>query len=166
MLGLIAIVLFVAGIINYKAFHARPRDRRLTTESSGVPSSLVSPPHQPDNIEDARVFVSPNIDVEYLCEMFEGHTSLQASKMASAFIGKWMRLSGNLGEVLSSRPGASAQVTFMTSKLKFTDVYMYFDKEWVERLSVLKHGDAIRVIGEIEEIHRTHVQLHHCELVS
>jgi hypothetical protein len=117
-----------------------------------------------ENLDDTKVFVSPNINAKYLCEMFEGRTSIQASKMANAFIGKWMRCSGTIEEILASE--ISAQVTLTQPALKFTDVYMFFDAEWLERLSVLKHGDPVRIIGQIEEIHRTHIQLHHCELVG
>jgi hypothetical protein len=126
-------------------------------------SPVQLPIHQ--NLDDTRVFVSPNVDVKYLCEIFEGRTSIQATKMAGAFIGKWMKHSGNLNEVLSST-GKVAQVTLAMPALKFTDVYMLFDAEWLERLSVLKHGDPVRIIGQIDEIHRTHIQLQHCELVG
>jgi hypothetical protein len=135
--------------------------------SAPVPPAFEQLPIQElalESLDDAKVFVSPNIGAKYLCEMFEGRTSIQASKMASAFIGKWMRCSGNIAEILASEK--SAQLTLTMPALKFTDVYMLFDAEWLERLSVLKHGDPVRIIGQIDEIHRTHIQLHHCELVG
>jgi hypothetical protein len=50
----------------------------------------------------------------------------------------------------------------MTRSFKY--VYMYFDNSWTDRLSMLKHGNPITVVGEISEIGRPLMRLRNCEL--
>ena len=62
-----------------------------------------------------------------------------AKPLTAPFIGKWMRVAGPLGNVLSNRPDIS-QVTFKSKSIFDPDyepfiVYMYFDRaRWDERL--------------------------------
>jgi hypothetical protein len=163
--AILVVLLFVSGLMNLKA---AGKNRATLGGRAASPIPFVPAPLPPsvakDKPKDARVFLSPNIDHKYLMDMFEGRTSIQASSMAASFLGKWMSLSGELSEILYSRPGGQAQVTFKRPGL--TDIYMYFDNEWVDRLLVLKHGDVLHIIGQLREISRGHIQLDHCELVT
>src|SRR4029077_6811366 len=108
-----------------------------------------------------RIFIGPGVTVRDLTDLFRDRTSIQAQHLAGTYVGKWMKVSGNLGEVMV--PGStSVQVTFDNTRA--TDLYMYFGIAWKERLSILKTGDLITVVGKVERISRVEVVLNTCEL--
>jgi hypothetical protein len=41
-----------------------------------------------------------DVSPDYLRGLFKDHTSIQAQKLVAAYLGKWMRTSGRLGDVL------------------------------------------------------------------
>jgi len=71
------------------------------------------------------VFVGENVTPKYLVSFFEEHTSIQASQMAKPFIGKWMKISGRLNEVISSKPEHGAQLSFQRDYAKDSDCFCY-----------------------------------------
>jgi len=48
----------------------------------------------------------------------------------------------------------------------YTSFYMMFKKPWIDRLAIVKRGDKLTVIGQIERIDGVSVQLENCELVG
>lgn len=121
--------------------------------------------------ERKRVFV--NETPEYLTGLFKDRTAIQAQKLADPYYGKWMKVSGPVGSV-GSWTGYFVQVTFDRGDLlrgyMFGEpppaVFMMFrDESVLDRLAILEPGDQITVVGSIERIDRTSVQLRDCELV-
>lgn len=108
-----------------------------------------------------------------MLSFFEEHTGIQAAQMAKPFIGKWIKLSGRLGEVLASTPQYGAQLTFQRDDVKGERdcphnivVYMRFDPPWHDRLAILRRDDQLTVIGQISTIAPLVLNLVHCELVD
>lgn len=93
--------------------------------------------------------------------------------MTADYLGKWMKVSGSLGNVISTTPNR-AQLTFERAEVPITeqkwfdysDFYMMFKKPWIDRLAIAKRGDKLTVIGQIERIDGVSVQLQNCELVG
>jgi hypothetical protein len=113
-----------------------------------------------------RDFVGASITPEYLLGFFSEHTAIQASKLIEPFIGKWLRISGNLSQILSSSPDR-AQLTFSGRGVgdDLASVFMYFrDEGEVERLAILRRGDRLTVVGRITEINTVQIDLDDCEL--
>jgi hypothetical protein len=108
-----------------------------------------------------------DVTPEYLTGFFRGgHTSIQAKKLAEAFIGKWMKISGHVDDVLGSTD-LQRQVTFKGRSIFNNDqVFLYFRPEWFDRLSTLKPGDKITVIGQLIEANKIEIHLANCELVD
>jgi hypothetical protein len=134
-----------------------------------VPPALVPPAPAPapaaplsaDQATSGRIFV--NATPEYLSGLFKGQTVIQANTLLAVYIGKWMRLDGEVNDVLSRR-GDRVQVMFIKAGSPIT--FMRFHTEaWVDRVAVLRPGDRITVIGQIEEASSTQLQLDFCELV-
>jgi hypothetical protein len=98
-----------------------------------------------------------DVTPEYLMHFFEGHTDIQARTRVADFIGKWMKVSGPLGNVTSS-----PQVTFAD----LSPVYMFFRKKWVDRLLILRREDNITVLGQIAHVERGNLVLYNCELID
>jgi hypothetical protein len=106
-----------------------------------------------------------DVSPEYLVGLFDDQTSLQAQKLADAFLGKWMVVTGALGD-LAGFGDAGWQMVFARTFPEVT-IYMWFqDREYVEeRLAVLTKGTCVTVLGQIDRIRSTDLQLTVCELV-
>jgi hypothetical protein len=91
---IVAVVLFVAGI-------KWPRiKQKLSGPSSG---SLPLAAHPADTFTQGENRQFVNVTAQYLMGFYrQGHTSVQANKLAEAFMGKWMKVSGPLGDVLGN----------------------------------------------------------------
>jgi hypothetical protein len=97
-------------------------------------------------LSDGRVLV--DVTPQYLTDFFREHTDIQAKKLLEAFIGKWMRVSGPVGDVYANDE-SNATVYFNPPTYGRTRVLMYFnDKATIDdRLRVLKKGDRVTVVG-------------------
>jgi hypothetical protein len=109
-----------------------------------------------------RVLVGPDITPEYLLGMISGHTAIQADRLIGPFIGKWMRVSGNVFQI-SALSNGGANVAFVVN---LTDVIsMSFDPPWSERLSILTKGSQLTVIGQIARVSSSlGIGLEHCDV--
>jgi hypothetical protein len=132
-----------------------------------------TPSPEPEPVPEERRFVG--VTPFYLVSLFVNLTDQQAKPLIRPYIGKWLKVSGQLGDVLSNRETIS-QVTFNDAG-PFSDpykqpyrpytVYMYFDRAgWDSSLEVLPVGSDIAVIGRITRIDRHSVHLEDCELVE
>lgn len=118
---------------------------------------------------DGRDFV--DVTPDYLTGFFRAdQTSIQSSRAVEPFLGKWMKVEGDLGDV-HSISSDRAWVTFanaFTGEMgRGKQLNMHFEgKEWVERLYVLKKGTRIAVQGQIKYVFERDVELDNCELIQ
>lgn len=106
-----------------------------------------------------------DVPLEDLMRVFEEHTETQARTLVADVIGKWMRVSGPLGDVGDFT--SFSQVTFAHRSPPSAIVYMYFrKKKWFDCLSVLNRGDNITVVGRIRDVRGSELHLDNCELVD
>jgi hypothetical protein len=168
-------------IIAFAAFAARTLSNTKVAEKTpdsppreAAAVHVAAPEPQPEAAENQfRVFVGEGITPEYLIGIFQEHTSIQGAKLTAAYLGKWMKVSGSLGNVISSTPDR-AQLTFERAEVPladrtwfdFTSLYMQFSKPWMDRLAITKRGAKLTVIGQIERIDNVSMQLKNCELVG
>jgi hypothetical protein len=133
----------------------------LSPSSHGSVPSTTAP-----TARSEREFV--NVTPEYLIGFFnEGHMSIQAGKLAEAFIGKWITVSGPIGDVLGVTDAQRMAVFADRSIHDHNLVNMFFrDKERFNQLSTLKRGDAITVIGQLRDVNSLEIWLENCELVK
>jgi hypothetical protein len=102
---------------------------------------------------------------EDLTRVFEEHTEIQARARVADAIGKWMKVSGPLGNVGDFT--SFAQVTFAHRPSPHPIVYMYFrKKKSFDRVSVLNRGNHITVVGRITEVKYGEVHLDNCEVMD
>ena len=114
-------------------------------------------------LPDGRVLV--DVTPQYLTDFFREHTDIQARKLLEAFIGKWMRVSGPVGDVYPNDE-SNATVYFYPPTYGRTQVLMYFNDKAIidDRLRVLKKGDRKTVIGQIDWAWPQQLELDNCEL--
>ena len=107
-----------------------------------------------------------DVTPEYLAEFFRDRTSIQADKLAAAYLGKWMKVSGPLGNIGGIT--TFSQVTFAFNTFGSLSVYLLFrDGDVVEnRVSTLSQGDQITVLGQIDRIDAVSLQLGNCGLID
>jgi hypothetical protein len=171
--GLITLVLEFRKEIQIKKGDTNEELAKTTPSISNTQiTALSDSDHRSSKVERKAIITSSEqivVDVtpEYLTGFFKEYTDIQAKKLAAPYIGKWMKISGPLEDV-GEFSGYACQVTFAdrlfsTSK---TTVFMYFKKEWIERLSILKRNDSIAVLGKIKDVTRVSVSLDNCELVN
>jgi len=126
----------------------------ISTGEEEVPAAQLS---------DGRTIV--DVTPEYLMGLFDKHTSIQAEKLVEAFIGKWIRLSGPLGDVMPGG-GDSVAVVFTHERFQHRGVMMFFNNRATieNQLRVLRKGDQITVIGQIQRVFSASLELKNCEL--
>lgn len=126
-------------------------------------SSMSTPP-------DTRDYV--RLTPDELTQFFRSdQTTVQSKKIVEPFIGKWMRVEGDLGDV-SSYYEDIVIVSFANSG--FTGQYalvktlpmLFSGKKWSERLYVLKKGTHLVVRGQIKSVTQLGVSLENCELIQ
>ncbi len=156
-----------APVWHWPPFRQRPDSTR---GDDPLPSSAVA--NEPPVAAGADTHASDRIFVQKtpqdLTNLFGRQTSILAQRQADAFYGKWMRVSGRLGDV-SAWNGFSSIVTFARKTFgKDSTLFMMFRDEQTakSRLQVLSAGERITVEGEIARIDRFSVQLTNCTLVD
>ena len=167
MPSVLAVCVLVAGILNLLA----ARTRSISSNSNlhiHSPIPMPSPIPVPVLVPKAeeRNFVGASITPEVLIGFFKEHTSIQARKLIEPFIDKWMRVSGNLEEVISSIP-TLAILTFSGRGIRsdLAGIYFYFRTEGtIEPLRTLRRGDSLTIVGKIRDVNAVQIDLDPCEL--
>jgi len=121
------------------------------------PASVI-PTTKPPGVRTKQDRVIVDVEPAYLLNLYKDHTSLQGQKLAEPYIGKWMQVSGPIGDV------GNGILTFANIEVT-NGVYMMFDKH-APSLAVLRKGQIITVLGRIDEIKRFDVTLVDCEIVG
>jgi hypothetical protein len=101
-----------------------------------------------------------------LIAIFKTHTSAQAHKLLEPYYDQWIRISGALGDVGEWTSGHS-RVIFQSSSRDPAIVMMFKDQfVFDKRLSILRAGVRMTIIGQIERIDSAGVQITNCEIES
>lgn len=101
-----------------------------------------------------------------LTSVFKRHTSAQAQKLLEPYYGQWMPVSGTLGDV-GEWTDSHSRVTFQSSFREPAVIMIFRDKDVFDRrLSILRPGTRITVIGQIERINFSSVQITNCRIRS
>lgn len=99
--------------------------------------------------------------------IFKAHKPIEARKLAESYYYRWLRVRGPFGDIGGWVEPMSSAFAFFAN-LNDPGVGMIFNDENVynERLSTLKKGNIITVIGQIELIDQSIVVITNCELES
>jgi hypothetical protein len=176
VLSIAAVVLFVVAIfclVRALAASRRPilteedqgqlKERREKAEAEMVPSPVIIPEVKLRPQYSGREMV--DVTPDYLMGLFDQHTSIQAQRLIEPYIGKWMKISGKLSDIMDNE--YFSQVTFERDPQKrYGAVYMYFRQpDRRDRLSVIRRGTNLTVMGQIRNVANIELHLDKCELV-
>jgi hypothetical protein len=142
----------------------------LPPPEGGSVVAVRSAPAEPDNLAPQPAPDGERIILDLkpvdLTDLYKSHTSAQAQGLAAVYVGKWMQVSGPLDDAAVF--GNFVQVTFQDAPRLYSVgfIYMYFQPRWFDRLSVLRRGSVIPVLGRVRDIGAAEVHLEDCELVD
>jgi hypothetical protein len=166
-LALIGVALIVWAIVRAFPQQAVPAssppeaqaDTRPLAPTGGAPAT---PAVATVPTEEPRVFTART--VEQLTGEFQNATWLQGAERVKGDLGKWMRISGPLGNVVPM--GTGLTVTFADRTIfSYNVVRMHFEhKASLERLRLRNQNDPLTVVGRIESVDVQTVSLDRCEL--
>jgi hypothetical protein len=99
---------------------------------------------------------------DFLMDLCEGLTDLQAHASIEPFIGKWMRLSGPLFQATPNPQFGTAGVTLdLSTEGKRRDAFLWFTRD-LDRLANVSPGEVITVEGRIRAVNSSVITLEHC----
>lgn len=103
---------------------------------------------------------------ENLMQIYKGRTDLQGDKLAEAYIGKWIAVSGDVSNIVDVGilPFLSRTMVMFMDKSNHV-VGMTFDGK-ADELRLLRPSSHIKVVGRIKTIQETSVQIEDCELIE
>jgi len=136
------------------------------TTAADVPSGIGNPKGnlgsdvgQPGSHENPAT-----IDLPELMKLYVGNTQIQGNRLAAAYFGKWITVSGRLDDVVS--PGSQvALVTLLPEPSRPATVYLEF-RQQIDDLALKRRGDLIVVVGQVKTIGERTFTLENCELLK
>jgi tRNA_anti-like len=138
--------------------------REFVFSGRKVSKETVSHPAVVAKASATRVFVSDAITPEFLSAFSDGHTAMQANELIKPYVGKWMKVTGQIRNVESHR--ILSMLTFESADQVSGIPIMCFTTEWTDRLAMLRRGEGVTVVGRITGASQHSVSLENCELVE
>jgi hypothetical protein len=114
---------------------------------------------------EKREFLADQFTPDFLMGLCEGLTEIQAQASMQPFIGRWLRL---VGDVLFATPNpvfGSAGVTIIVPGDRPREVYLWFERD-LDRLAQIGIGESITVEGQITSISSDTIRLQNCGLAD
>jgi hypothetical protein len=112
---------------------------------------------------EARIFLGSDITPEFLAGLSKDQMGIHARRLTSIYEGKWMKVSGAVDDVSK----LARNDYFVTLSNENPHIFFIFSgAHWEERLSILKKGTQLTVIGKLRAISRENLQFEECEIVS
>jgi hypothetical protein len=141
----------------------KPETQTLSSQQKPQPESTKSE-HQGNE----RVIT--NATPEDIIGLFKNRTSIQAKPLVQSYIGKWMKVSGKVGNVTGEKTSGKqwAAIVFSDrgSFTKLVEVTPFFEEPWIDRVAALAAGDMVTVLGRITTIKYNRIDLFDCELLE
>jgi hypothetical protein len=147
----------------YSSFRPNPIGPQVTARPAVTVPDPPIPTTPPKKA--GREYVDAHVTPEFLVGVYDGNTRLRAETLVSEQVGKWMHVSGPLGEVHPS--GRTDALVVFETRRKPT-VYMWFSGEWLDQLALLPKNQNVNVIGQLKKVtgYNATVELENCELLD
>jgi hypothetical protein len=132
-----------------------------------IPATATNPAIEPQPArsreEDDKTILG--ITAQYLMSLYDAHTIIQGDKLTEPFRGKWIEITHAVFNVGLTAIGRHAFIAFYLDN-NTRLVFMTFEPEWINRLSIITIGQTITVRGKIDIVQQTQLHLSECELVA
>jgi hypothetical protein len=172
----ITISAYVAFSISLSCFVCALRELRFPLAANSEPRETkqewsMDPRAHSGNLENGTRSTSgertfTEVTPKELISVFKSHTSAQAQKLLEPYYGQWLPVSGTLGDV-GAWTDSHSMVTFHPSFRAPSVIMIFRDKDVFDRrLSTLRPRTRITVVGRIERINGSSLQITDCEIKS
>jgi hypothetical protein len=131
-----------------------------TAQSANAPLAVNNDAFE--TLPDGRIVVKRN--PEWFISLFDSHTAIEATELARPYVGKWMIVSEKVYNV-SSPDANTLAVSLQSDSDHMPNAYMEFSKQnWQDKLQLLRRGDSVTVLGQIESVDELGMRFKDCEL--
>lgn len=155
-------------------------EKRFASPTQTQPSSLASrpltaaPPHITTPPSSSVVQPEPSrtittVTPEALTKLYLDNTSVQADRLASLYLGKWIDVRESVWNVHTLFEGDTVVIT--KHRVKGVKSYtislgLGFELKWQDTLLPMRRGDAIHALCRIAKVETAGIDLDDCELVT
>jgi len=141
--------------LNSQISEANRRTDAAQRELNALRSQIQNAPNPPRNLDEPRVFTK--LTIPEIRALYTGRTPLQGDVLLRDEIGKWIETDGVVQDVQTAG--------FVTLHKDDKGILCLFDSVWNPKLSVLRVGDTIKVVGKLyNQQNESVIQLRACEL--
>jgi hypothetical protein len=167
--------IFFLGVIGILMKWEREHKSAMAGPPVAAPSPLsTSGPASPGahGSRAARAFL--DMAPEELRELVKGRTIHERDRITKPFIGKWIDIAVAIDDAVSGDDGGTIwgdeielpeqEISNEITINQVPSIVLHFERQWNEQVNLLKKGQNISVIGEIERITQDYIELRDCEL--
>jgi hypothetical protein len=154
------LVVFLALYVLIWPTRTRPEARQQIRFSAPQAHSVFPAPMVVPETAKQRIVVE--VTPEYLMSMHVGHMHTEALRLMEPYLNKWVHLCVSVNNVRIE--DWHSFVSALVGEKHDRDLMLFFEATWVDRLSVLKKGDRIKVLGRIDTVEAYQVVLKDCAL--
>lgn len=165
--SLLAIMLAGVGWFEAANYTEPPSAKEIAREIA----KLNFPPpakHEPETtvkVKEKPSQATVDVAPEYLMGLYNGLTAIQADKLAAAYIGKWMPISGAVQNVDGANIFGAALISIALPQKEAPPklMFLYFDESEVTHIEGLLQGQSIKAFCQINRFGANDLRLIHCE---
>ena len=115
----------------------------------------------PNATKPKRLLIPAEVTLEQISQPFQELTQIQAIRATERYIGKWMRYSGEITNIVKGNA-----IFLRDRENQDGRVVAIFEDDWRERLELLPRGKRITVEGQISNIESAGVWLKKSEIIQ
>jgi len=176
-LGILGAIFIVVGIFEWAFFepplNARDIAREVvknlpvpSTKLDTIPKRNLKPPMQENAKTDYAGRVVVDTTVEQLYRIYTDHTQLQAEDIAATYIGKWIKISGQVYDIEESIRSDRSYKVSIKRPPPIHLVYLSFDQTKKSQLALFGRDQQLSAICQIDKIEPSRVRFSNCDLLG
>ena len=164
-IGLFIFFMSVIGIL-YRQHQLYEQYQHATANITRVPAKAPRDPGRPTpevkkgSKASERIFV--DISPKDLMDLNKGRMLIERDRLLSPYIGKWVKISTSVDNAAVSENS----VVVWAKNPEKERIIMSFDKNWANHVEVLRRGQNIKIVGEIQRVDVFDLWLENCELIN
>ena len=116
---------------------------------------------------EEHIPIPANITLDELRNFYKDRTQIEADKLISPYINKWITVEGKVAEISRFYSYDNICSVFWHSEEGLsTHTELKFGQQWKSRIELLRKGDIITVDGKIRNVDGANVVLDDCALIN
>jgi hypothetical protein len=178
---LVVVMLLANAVVHANIDHkwratTRPTPVQDTPPASRPPSTLPPVIQTVATESSSPERIVANVTPQDLVRVCIDHLDHQAQTLIQPFIGKWLKVTGPIFDIgpifnVSTDQGGWFVSVLLTKTTENeadghdTQIILYSQPQWKDRLSILSRNQNVNVLGQIKKVSWIGIQLEDCELI-